>query len=86
MASHEKPQVGDSFIPALESEILAKKVGAKSRSLKPLKIKEVHHESQQPAGVARTWSIKIGDTCYDAAWSDKAKAWVYGGANSGIKG
>ena len=94
MAQHEKPKVGEKFIPALEAEVVAKKVdktghgplGGKSRSLKPLKITGVFHETQQPAGLARSWSIRVGDVCYDATWSEQANAWVYGGANSGIKG
>jgi hypothetical protein len=85
------PSVGEMFYPCLESEAVAKKIdihgslGGKRRSLKPVKIKEVFHETQVPAGMARTWCIKIGDTCYDAAWSEEMEAWVYGGANSGIK-
>lgn len=94
MAHPGAPKVGDTLIPALEAEVLAKKVdkkghgplGGKSRSLKPLKIKEVFHESAVPSGLARTWCVKVGGTCYDAAWSEQAKAWVYGGANSGMQG
>jgi hypothetical protein len=88
MAQPDKPKVGDQFIAALESEAVAKKTDSRSkqRSLKSRKIAEVFHETQVPTGFARTWCVKVGDTCYDAAWSSRLKAWVYGGANSGLKG
>ena len=78
------PSVGEKFYPCFEHEALARKVGSKSRSAKPLTIKEVFHETQVPSGMARTWCVKIGDTCYDAAWSEEMEAWVFGGANSGM--
>lgn len=85
MATQNVPAVGEKFYPCFESELLAKKTTSRARSLKPLKIEQVFHETRVPAGLARTWCIKIGDTCYDAAWSERARAWVFGGANSGMK-
>lgn len=82
------PEAGDKFYPCLESEKAAGKIVSASptRSLKPLTIAKVFHQSQVPEGMAPTWCVKVkeNDTCYDAAWSAKVEGWVFGGANSGI--
>jgi hypothetical protein len=82
------PEAGDKFYPCLESEKVAGKIVSASptRSLKPLTIKKVFHQTQVPDGLAPTWcvTVKENDTCYDAAWSAAVGAWVFGGANSGL--
>ena len=82
------PEVGDKFYPCLESEKVAGKTASRQRSTKVLTLKKVFHQTLVPDGLAATWcvTVKENDTVYDAAWSPKLKHWVYGGANSGIKG
>lgn len=88
MADPKIPAPGDKYHFCLEREKLAKKIDdSKTRSTKALTIKRVYHQTQVPEGMAPTWCVTVeeNDACYDAAWSEKAKAWVLGGANSGIR-